>query len=198
MKYIKIVFLFLIIINGFHLFSQTNEYRKIMYVSSKDGLIQREGSSANSRRIGLLLYGQRIIIYEKGPKETINGITDYWYKSHTSHTPNSSVYTWCWVFGGYISEELPTDVPVFLGLWEDKNDNSWIYSFDPNGRYMKGIKNSDRIERGKWSLKENIITIVFTEDDIEKIILDEIDRNNILLVFPNNKRVELRRSNDFN
>jgi hypothetical protein len=181
---------------GINLFSQTNEYRRIMYVSSNNGLVQREEPSTNSKRIGVLLFGQRIIIYEQGPIETINGITDYWYKSHTWNTPNSRVSTWCWVFGGYLSEELPLDAPVFFGRWDDINDNRWTYNFDPSGGYMKGIKNSDRIEQGKWSLNGNIITIIFADDDIENIILTEIDRNNIILVFPNNRSVVLKRTND--
>jgi hypothetical protein len=191
----KIILLFTIV-TGNNLFSQISEFRKIMYVTSKEGLRQREEPSVDSKSMGVFLFGERIIVYEQGPMTTIDGITNYWYKSHTSST--SKLYSWCWVFGGYLSEELPLDALVFLGRWDDINDDRLLYEFDPNGGYMKGIKNSDRLERGKWVLNDNIITITFSVDDIEIVKLTEIDRNNIILHFPNNIQVVLRRTNDLN
>jgi hypothetical protein len=194
----KIIILLFIIVTDNNLFSQISEFRKIMYVTSKEGLRQREEPSVNSKSIGIFLFGERIIVYEKGPKATIDGITNYWYKSHTAHSSTNKLHSWCWIFGGYLSDELPLDALVFLGRWDDINDNRWLYEFDPNGGYMKGIKNSDRLERGEWVLNGNMIIITFSVDDNEIVKLTEIDRNNIILHFPNNIQVVLRRTNDLN
>ena len=54
---------------------------KIMYVNSKEGLRIRSEPSINGEVTGLLIYGERIIIHEKSENsQTIDGITDYWYK----------------------------------------------------------------------------------------------------------------------
>ena len=193
MKHKIIVFLLLLIII-FNLSSQSSEDSKIMYVTSKEGLRQRMEPSINSESIGVFLFGERIIVYERGPMETINGITNYWYRSHTAHSSTNNIHSWCWVFGGYLSNELPEDAVVILGRWDDINDNRWVYEFDPNNGYMRGINNSGMLERGKWVLDGNTITITFAPDDIEIVILTVLDRNNILLDFPD-RQVILRRNN---
>jgi len=56
-------------------------FPKIMYVISKEGLRIRSEPSINSDINGLLIYGQRIVIHEKSNVvDTINGLTDYWYR----------------------------------------------------------------------------------------------------------------------
>jgi hypothetical protein len=68
-----------------------------MYVTAKDGLIQREEPLINSKRIGKFSFGERVYVKEQGPRATIDGIADHWYK----------IYDDGWVFGGFLSEKFP-------------------------------------------------------------------------------------------
>jgi len=101
----------------------SQEFPKVMYVNSKEGLIQRKSPSLNGERIGVFLHGERIIVYEKGDNITIDGISNFWYRAH--------VYNgWGWVFGGYLSEELPIDVESILGTWNTDQGIGYIGILD--------------------------------------------------------------------
>jgi hypothetical protein len=200
MNYIKLIVFSIIVLNCGNLFSQTDNQRKIMFVAVREGAVARESSNINSREIATLLFGQRIVVDEQGPRATINGITGYWYKIDRWYCHSrKTVYSNFWIFGGYLSEELPLDAPVILGRWYYVSESGWAYTFDPDGGYTGGRDHSTEFVRGVWNLNGNVITITFDEDYIEEGgiktvtgILTEINRNNIILEFPND-RVEFRR-----
>jgi hypothetical protein len=91
-------------------YSQSNALPKIMYVTSKEGLRMRSTPSINGKIVGTLQYGKRVIVKSKNGIgtgdviSTIDGIYDYWYQLEKGN----------WVFGGYLSEVLPPDVPMCL------------------------------------------------------------------------------------
>jgi uncharacterized protein YheU (UPF0270 family) len=186
---------------------------KIVYINSKDGLRKRSEPSTSGDVTGLLLYGERVIIYEKSESSNvIDGIDEYWYRINQHR--DKSKYEW--IFGGYISENLPTDLPFILGLWDDINSPFVFgylregYRFHPNNEFSFFRKETGYGLMGSWEINDNIIRIfnLRPSDDYlaahsslnyseENIQLKIIDNNNIVLFFSNNnKTVELRRSLD--
>jgi hypothetical protein len=193
------------LLTGLNVFSQTSDFPKVMYVVPKEGLRQRMEPSIDSERIGILLYAQRITVYEKSSiPVTIDGITNYWYKTQSFYY-NNIHYEQSWVFGGYLSENLPLDAPIVLGVWDEIDNERQYYWFETGYTYWEGYKETDIGVGGKWSLNGNIITITImyignetlepNEYESHNIRLIIIDRNNINLVYSNNKLVRLRRNN---
>jgi len=205
--------------NCVNLFSQqTSDISKVMYVNTTSGLRGRAEPTVNSRVVTTLLHGQRIATTERSSTPvTIDGITDYWYKTFFW----SKDTTWfdgdeMWLFGGYLSESLPIDAPVLLGKWHYSNDISSHeqseggdhYNFYADGSYRKDNP-YDISHVGKWSLDGNIITIQFYDDydwdsdkwgpsefKIDRIQLTIENRNNINLIFQNGNVIKLARCND--
>ena len=109
MKKLSIMYCCFFALFVLNIFSQ--DLPKVMYVNSKDGLNQRNTPDLASEKVGTLLYGERIIVYEKSGNVTIDGITSCWYKT----SKNSGGQ--CWVFGGYLSDEMPSGAAPVLGYW---------------------------------------------------------------------------------
>lgn len=192
----KIFFLYLITIlwNSVNIFSQ--ELPKVMYVNSKEGLIQRKTPSLSGERIGVFLHGERIIVYEKENNITIDGISDFWYRVRVFNG-------WGWIFGGYLSEELPIDVEPILGMWNTDQGDRLYWDFRPDHKMNSGRKESDSMIYGDWYLSGNILTInlipiefmAYTEGTMV-IYIEIIDRDNIILLHEDGKRERLIRNNN--
>jgi hypothetical protein len=118
-------------------YSQSSGLPKIMYVTSKEGLRIRSVPSIKGEIVGTLLYGERVIVKGQntsswplsgiGPNDiisTIDGIYDYWYQLGQGN----------WVFGGYLSEVLPPDAPIVLGVWENVPCTE-LFIFSPYNSY---------------------------------------------------------------
>jgi len=177
---------------------------KIMYVISKDGLNKRSEPSINSDITGVLLYGERVITHEKSETtDTISGITEYWYKVRFQVDINE------WIFGGYISENIPSDLPIILGKWDNINRQRETFVFSPNHDYMNVIKESSNGVWGSWELNENNIRVFNLRagqdylavnsklaNNEENMMLEIKDGNNIALTFSDGRVVELTRSGD--
>jgi hypothetical protein len=138
--------------------SETSEFPKVMYVNSTNGLRGRAEPSTDSNIVETLLHGQRIEVTEKSSTPaTIDGITDYWYK------------TWygggMWFFGGYLSGSLPSDLPVIIGTWEDADRRSYVHDFSPNKDYYMYRKESSLSSSGSWELTGNTLTIKSKVED---------------------------------
>ena len=188
----------------------------IMYVNSKEGLRIRSEPSINGNVNGLLLYGERIVIWEKSIEiDTINNIIDFWYRLELDSRRND------WVFGGYITENLPSDLPIILGKWDNIIHQREYYYFAPNNEYSSGLKESSNGIWVSWSLNNEKILIfdlkpgmdymaakfgLGDEDDWSAVLENDrlpsqninlkiIDYNTIILEFVD-RSVELKRSND--
>jgi hypothetical protein len=208
MIYNKLILIAILFIFGSNVFPQTSEFPKIMYVDSKEGLRIREEPSLNSNRIGAALHGERIRVYEKtNVPVTIDGIAGYWYRTDGRYI-DGIWYRNAWVFGGYLSEQLPKDAPVILGYWDDIGNDRNYYYFRPDHTYSEGYKETDMGLMGTWSLNNNLLTIIITGplmDDFdgtgkhksETVIINLTinDRNDIILNYPNGKTIKLRRNN---
>jgi hypothetical protein len=180
---------------------------KIRYVIAQEGLNKRSEPSINGDITGVLLYGERVITHEKSEMaDTINGITDYWYRVQYHVNKNE------WIFGGYISENLPSDLPIIIGKWDNINSEIRFgyfiesFQFDPNYVYVHTLKKeTSNVEWGNWKLNGDIITVNNLKHgldfngikkEIEDIQLEIIDNENIMLKFSNNGIMKLTRSND--
>lgn len=204
-----VITMFFICIN---VFAQTSNLPRIMYVNAANGLVRRTEPSTNAHRIGVFLYGTRLHILERSSSPvTINGITEYWYKTRDNYFHNGSWNYHSWVFGGYLSNELPFDLPVIIGKWDvlDSTDKwsyySYIFSIDEN-RWAEGHYEAEWDYGGTWNLNGNILTLRrrfqgHSASEDEKwttltIQLNIKDRNNVELKFNDNKVVRLRRNDD--
>lgn len=198
-------------------------FPKIMYVTARDGLRIRSEPSTNGEVNGILQYGQRIVIHEKSESiDTINGISNYWYRLLLDRRRND------WIFGEYISENLPYDLPIIMGKWDNINSEIRFdyfieaISFLPNNEFIHTFrKESSNGIWGSYNLKDNIITIFdlrpgmdymaanygLSDEDDWSVVLENnrlpsqsikltiIDNNNIILEFTE-RIIELRRSED--
>jgi hypothetical protein len=194
----------------------TDYFPRVMYVNSKEGLRVRLEPSTNSPRIGSYVYGQRVILHEKSSSlDIIDGITGYWYKAGGSYYTGGGSFEYkgetyyrVWIFGGYLSEQLPEDAPVVIGNWDVEDNNRRGWTFSANNRYIEGINYTGSANSGKWSLKNNILTITskppmediflkdFDESTLEPIIINVTvnNRNNIILKYPDGETVKLIRN----
>jgi hypothetical protein len=178
-----------------NLFSQ--DLPRVMYVNSKEGLNQRSAPLITAEKVGTLLYGERIIVYERSNNITIEGITNYWYRT------SKSSGGWCWVFGGYLSDEMPIDVEPVLGRWNtDRGDNLYWY-FTPQHKVSSGRKETDIGIYGNWKLSGNILTIdliptEFMTYDVDTIIIEIsiVDKDTIIFLHNNGIIEKITRNNN--
>ena len=203
MKYGKLFFAFLLMFITAALFSQSLErdFPKLMFVTSREGLRVRAEPSINAKIKGTLVYGEHVqVLSRQSASVTIDGITDYWY--------NSSQHDG-WIFGGYLSEELPPDLPVIIGRWNIINNKGLgIVFYQRNHDFAFGAKETSSGIGGTWRIDGNQITVdlelhppPLEEGEIEYktiyIQLKVIDKNNIELTFSTvvfgYKTVRLRR-----
>jgi hypothetical protein len=103
------------------LFVFPDEFPSVRYVIVKPGVNMRNSPSISSNLAGRgLLYRLRIVAHERSDNmDTVNGITDYWYKCSGGYIGiGGSKY---WVFGGFLSTTIPDDTPSVLGTWDTDN-----------------------------------------------------------------------------
>jgi hypothetical protein len=213
MKRRFLLFIVLSIFVVFPAYSQLYILPKIMYVTSKEGLRIRSVPSTNGEIVGVLQYGERVIVRRRNTSNwplngigqddiisTIDGIYDYWYQMENNY----------WVFGGYLSEVLPPDVPIILGIWENAPCTE-LYIFFSDNSFQGGFAFKGGAWYGNWSLTGNELVIVIDTiaadseplritNKVEVIKVHIIDRNHIILNYqpnknyPDGKTVKLIRS----
>ena len=180
---------------------ETNDLPMIMYINSKEGLNLRNEPSLQSEKIKLLTYGLRVVVNKKHNINTIDGITNNWYNI-SGHFGSG------YVFGGFLSEKLPVDVPPILGRWNSDAGDYWSWWFAPPDIVSAGFKGTDRGWYGKWELTNDILTItesnefehneygeeLWTKTTIYKIEIIDVD--NMILQYENGKQEKLTRSNE--
>jgi hypothetical protein len=161
--FIKIILFMLLISKAF-----CEEFPSVRYVTSKEGLNQRETASISSKKIGTFLYGERIVVYEKNVVTiNIDGIIDYWYKC------SGKFGGWGWVFGGYLSETIPFDTEPVLGYWNTDKGERYYWYFRPDHTVSSGRKETDIGWIGTWTLSESVETPLysFTEKVYRLVII---------------------------
>jgi HSP20 family molecular chaperone IbpA len=194
---------------------QEKDFPMAMYVNSKEGLRVRLEPFINSDTISIYVHGQRVIVHGKSKEPvTIDNITNYWvevggtfYTGGGSFRYKGETYYKGWVFGGYLSEQLPENAPVVIGYWDDENDDNKIWTFTANHDYIEGYKGTSG-NAGTWSLKNKILTIITIpyvepipyskvekpEGETTVIDLTVINRNKIILKYKNGEIINLIRN----
>jgi hypothetical protein len=197
----------------FQMDSTTSDLPKVMYINSTNGLRGRAEPTTNSTVVRTLLYGQRIVINERrSTSVTIDGLTDYWYKTYYW----DEAKTWyfgddMWLFGGYVTELFPSDAPALLGKWHRRDrvgscEGIGHFNFYADGSYRRD-GNSGFLEIGKWSLDGNVLTLQYkepiedsmefgTDEKTDHVDLTIENFNNINLIFQDGNKYELVRCSD--
>lgn len=199
-----LVFLYCTSLNVFPQ-SPQQDFPRLMFVTATAGLNVRSEPSTGSNVVRTLRYGEFIQIWGRSDEPvTIGGITDYWY---TTGRPGVSDEFYTWVFGGYLSEELPEDLPVIIGKWDFMDElginNNYVRSylyFRHDTTFAYGARETDMGIKGTWSMDGDKVfvefdngweTVVENEDgsiswlppepQTAYLDLKTIDRNNIEL-----------------
>jgi len=166
-------------------------HEALKFVTSQAGLRVRSSPFLDGEVVDLLYFGERIVIVKNvRVEDSIDGITDFWYKMPPSG----------WVFGGYLSDQLSKDAPVILGVWEDRDSPREIWSFRPrDSRFWTGMSETSFGSGGIWEFFEDRLYVRFDVHSSEAGRTDEInvvvaDRNNITFVFSNGSEQHLTRS----
>jgi hypothetical protein len=196
------------LINGFVIFSQEIVLPETvtMYVNSKEGLRQRIEPSRNSVAAGTLRHGQMIWVDARsGFTETIDGITSYWYRTWGEYY-NNTRYDRTWVFGGYLSQTLPLDIPSIVGIWDVEGKSGRYLRFTTANSYSEGDRDSSFGLYGEWKLARDELTIVISSTGHESFAEEEretirakvkiVNRNNLILMYQNGHSIELKRSSE--
>jgi hypothetical protein len=199
---IKLIIL-VFFVSAISIFSQ--DFPKVMYVYGINSLNQWSSPQLSSDGVGTLLYGERIVVYERGNNVTIDGITDYWYRTER-RIDGSNMGGFSWVFGGYLSAEMPLDVEPVLGYWDTDVDSRDFWLFTPYNNIFSSARkgSSDLGFYGNWILSGNklilnIIPVETTSYSGERTIIIEItvvNRDNILFTYEDGRVEKLTRSNN--
>ncbi|MDR0444612.1 MAG: SH3 domain-containing protein [Treponema sp.] len=197
----KIFTIFIFFVSVTNIFSQ--EFPRIMYVTAKNGLNQRSSPQVSSEIIGTLLYGERVVVYERSNSVTINGITDYWYRTDR-RIDGFNIGGRSWVFGCYLSAKMPMDVEPVLGYWDTDKDSKNFWAFTPHNRFISARKGPTDIGiHGNWILSGNILTLNLIPVETmsysaETLIIEIIvvDKDNIMFIYKDNTVEKLSRSDN--
>jgi len=201
------------IISGLKPQKETKNYTSIkpqeMFVTATSGLYMRSDSTLESNIIGLLPFREKVTIYAKSNKaETINDITGFWYSINEKND--------LWVFGGYLSKDLPSFdyQSLIIGMWDivgkyNSVGNQNIMIFYSDHGFISGVRNSGHGIFGSWRINDNVISAAgnfpnYNESlnyDREAIryrmtIIEVINRDRIRIRYDNGEIDELVRSTD--
>jgi len=179
----------------------------VRYVNAKNGLERRDSPSISGAILGKLLHGSRITVIERSDiKETVEGISDYWYLCRGG--TSTGIGGRYWVFGGFLTTTLPEDTIPLLGLWDTDRighrgrDEYWF--FWPDNTVQTGTNETSTGFRGSWVLTDYMLTIekrpIIFEGTVEivlqEITVEIINRDKIIFHFANGTREILTRSNE--
>jgi len=136
------------------LFGQYEDVCRNMYVTSSNGVRVRNMPSLEGDILKVIPYGHSIESYKRTKeKQTIDGITDYWY---SCKDPDG------WIFGGYLADRLKAN-PI-VGQWSAKGDIGWIFTI--NNGFVTGGKYRGDAGYGEYKLEpDNTITFYFEDSD---------------------------------
>jgi len=162
MKLRKIIIGFLFFLSAAALFSQTDKFPKIMFVTATNGLRQRLTPSTIGKVVGTFLYCEPIRIFEKSKNTvTIDGITDYWYKVYCDIYFEGKHVQYSYVFGGYLADKTPSDAPVtkFEGYWEGDSDSEGTEFIFSGNTFIYSTWNGEIKVKGTFSFTDNTIIL---------------------------------------
>jgi hypothetical protein len=163
---------------------------KIKYVNSPKGLNLRSAADINSDKI-MTVPNKSVVKIVDIDKNLIiiDDIQNNWYFINYNGTTG-------WLFGGYLSDNLPLDLPVIIGTWININHSGIQFRF--NSDYTYELFEVNGFYGGNWRLSNNMLTLEenyregsdggglkMVEKDTEyyNISITIIDRDNITFNF---------------
>jgi len=86
-------------------------------------------------------------------------MTAYWYRGNGFNgIPDDRVRDF-WLFGGFLSPEIPDDVSPLLGHWNTDRGEWFVWDFWPNNTGSFSIRNGHGI-LFNWTLIEDTLTLI--------------------------------------
>jgi hypothetical protein len=150
------IFFAVFLLSSFSLFGQYTSACIYMFAPA-NGLRVRDNPSLNGRIITTLPYGEKLDLNKRTvEKDTIDGISDYWYSCRISIN-NESVEGW--VFGGYLIDRLESE--TIVGFWRMENNRQYIWYFYPNRRFLVGMAETSNSEVGSYELRGNTLILIY-------------------------------------
>ena len=88
-----------------------------------------------------------------------------------------------------------------FGQWEDETTREYVHIFSENNNYRWALKETSNAENGRLQLNVNTLTIIHTDDGwedyanprVDEVQITIINDNNIILIYPDGKRLSLIR-----
>jgi len=174
-----------------------------MFVTATGGLTIRSEGSVEGERLGLLSFRDKVTVYAKSKTaETISDVTGFWYSISDKNDT--------WVFGGYLSEKIPSyDYnTLIIGNWDMHYNHTgperFFIQFNANKSVLIGVRESGHGFFGAWEITGNIITARATGgmdyDNPDHVVInytiaEVIDQNRMIFKLSNGDTVPLTRSN---
>lgn len=132
-------------------------------VTAESGLVLREQPAASAGKILTLIKNTNILVVKKGPEGVADGKKERWYKVEFGDKTG-------WVFGGYISREIPTGLRVAHEFVSRGNGTANIYlNLYRNGQldlYFESLiseKPEVLIGKGSWRKEKGKLIITFNQ-----------------------------------
>ena len=176
--------------------SSDSQGLKKMYVNSVNGLRVRNFPGEEGERIGVLDHFTEVsVVREEGNTVTIGGASGKWTYVETNAIQG-------WVFGGFLSNQMPDDSSFMTGAWDVDIDRYLIYIFRDTGRFIFGIKESGHGQVGTWNLKNNNLTFVYDEDEEGRkndnltVNITVSNQDSITFNYPDGGEVKLTRNKE--
>jgi len=143
------------------------DIKRRLFVTNINGLEERVSPSVDSRVLRKYLYCEMIYVHDKSEEPvTIDGVTGYWYKMNDLNSPytDTSENIYSYVFGGYLSEELPKDAPrtILNGYWNGTGRNENLSYLFSGNTYIIWAFFGEMEERGTFSVVED--KIIFNQN----------------------------------
>ena len=169
---------------------------KTMYVNALDGLRVRNAPT-DGDVITTLAYSTEITVLEEEENSvTIGGVTGKWALIKTDSIQG-------WAFGGFLSEQFPSDTSFLIGTWRDSDDQQTgrQLAFESN-RFTSSWLGGGPIVWGTWKLEANILTLHVqeggayerTQMNVEEVYTLTVgNRNNITLRRQGGRPLNLRK-----
>jgi uncharacterized protein YgiM (DUF1202 family) len=164
---------------------------KIKYVNSPEGLNLRSSANIKSDKITTIPNRSVVEIIDIDKNLiVIDDIQNNWYFVNYNGITG-------WIFGGYLTDVLPFEVPVIVGKWKNVNDSDIRFIFESDYTYQ--MFGAVGVDGGTWSLIGNVLNLEgdWLAGDGDNFITDKteieyfnlsvsiIDKDNIILNLQN-------------
>jgi len=154
---------------------------RTMYVNALNGLRVRDAPE-DGEQIALLKYFTEVsVLEEKETAVTIGDVTGRW--SLIEAAVDDAVIKG-WVFGGFLTDQMPDDPSFLFGVWYSHNMPFNWYTFRSNNTFNWEVEvhwGGEAPRPATWNLKNNILTLTWRNIEDRVYTVQVISQNEITL-----------------